>query len=103
MKGLNMAFITREITRFQVKAVRPVINEDGSAAVDVLYEGECLAASLSKNTARKFVMDELGERLPQGVSVVWKPISTEKYQMDLDEFIESAVCVSNVAADEDNE
>lgn len=82
--------VTRTITTFSVKAVRP---DFATMTFNVIGECECVATHMTKTIARKALI-ERGINVPRGTEVTFDKTTETLYACSLEDFLKIAVPVS---------
>lgn len=88
-----MQNITRTMSKFHVRALDLVDNEQGEPEVKTIAECDTCAFSLNKGAARAALSEATGEKIPRGVMVKWDKTGSITYAMPLDEFLEGAIII----------
>ena len=82
--------VTRTITTFSIKAVRPDFT---TMTFNVIGECDCVATHMTKTIARKALIEH-GINVPRGTEVTFEKKSETLYACSLEDFLKIAVPVS---------
>ena len=88
-----MQNITRTLTEYEIKAYDLGEDENGVPTVQVVAECNAEGASMTKSLARAELAAAMGQPMPKGLPIKWKPVGTITYAMPLDKFLDGAVII----------